>query len=86
MKPMAVNLGSTHFMSPVGAAFILETGPRTRRWLSPSLSIFIPSSKREETVIKSEDEPSALGHQSEFPDVAMSNLTKVGLGNVVLIL
>lgn len=86
MKPMAVNLGSTHLMSPVGAAFILETGPRTRRWLSPSFSIFIPSSKREETVIKSEDDPSALGPQSEFPDVAMSNLTKVGLGNVVLIL
>lgn len=86
MKPMAVNLGSIHLMSPVGAAFILETGPRTRRWLSSSLSIFTPSSKKEETVIKSEDEPSALGHQSELPDVATSNLTKVGLGNVVLIL
>lgn len=85
VKPMAVNLGSTHLMSPVGAAFILETGPRTRRWLSPSLFIFILSSKKEETVIKSEDDP-ALGHQSELPDVATSDLIKVGLGNVVLIL
>lgn len=70
----------------VGAAFILETGPHTRHRLSSSLSIYTPSSKKEETVIKSEDEPSALGHQSELPDVATSNLTKVGLGNVVLIL
>lgn len=81
-----MNSGSTYLMSPAGAAFILETGPRTRRWLSPSLSVFIPSSKKEEMVIKSEDDPSALGHQSELPDVATSNLTKVGLGNVVLIL